>query len=240
MLFLLAARWADDIRTLDKAESRLPWHYVDFPFKPEGEPANIQAIQPPQENILTAIAENKRILRSGSDPARRGIALSWLFHLIGDIPQPLHAVQLFTREYPNGDRGGIEMCVRASLNGAPIQLHRLWDGVITSSGNINRIRNIASDLLRRFSSSSFRELDHPDPQAWAKESYEIAVKIAYENGSLRGTPKGHAKDCRDVNAVTYVSNDYPGSARLIANRRMYLAGYRLADLLTTRSEEGRE
>jgi hypothetical protein len=36
MLFILAARWADDIRTQDKAESRLQWHYVDFPFKPEG------------------------------------------------------------------------------------------------------------------------------------------------------------------------------------------------------------
>jgi len=42
MLFMLAARWADDIRTRDKAESRLPWHYIDFPFKPEGEPATIR------------------------------------------------------------------------------------------------------------------------------------------------------------------------------------------------------
>ena len=123
------------------------------------------------------------------------------------------------------------MCVRASLNGAPIELHRLWDGVITSSGHVSRIKNIAFDLLQRFSGSMFRELDHPEPQAWAKESYEIAVKIAYENGSLRGTPKRQAKDCREVDAVTYVSNGYPPRARLIANRRMYLAGYRLADLL---------
>ncbi|HEY6183064.1 MAG TPA: hypothetical protein VIW67_12515 [Terriglobales bacterium] len=27
MLFMLAARWADDIRTRDKAESHPPWHY---------------------------------------------------------------------------------------------------------------------------------------------------------------------------------------------------------------------
>jgi S1/P1 nuclease len=99
--------------------------------------------------------------------------------------------------------------------------------------NINGTRNIALDLLRRFSASSFRELDHPEPQAWAKESYEIAVKFAYENGSLRGTPKGQAKDCRTVNAVTYLRNGYAAEARLIANRRMYLAGYRLADLLRT-------
>jgi len=59
MLFMLVARWADDIRTLDKAESRLQWHYIVFPFKPEGEPASIQAMQPPQDNILTAITENE-------------------------------------------------------------------------------------------------------------------------------------------------------------------------------------
>jgi hypothetical protein len=232
-LFMLAARWADNVRTQDPAESHPPWHYIDFPFKPEGEPASIQAIQPPPENILTAIAENQRIVRNGIDPANRGIALSWLFHLIGDIHQPLHAVQLFSREYPHGDRGGIEMCVRPSLNARPIELHRLWDGLITSSGNIDRLKSIASDLLRRFSGSSFRELDHPEPEAWAKESYDIAVKIAYENGSLRGTPKGQAKNCRDVNAVTYLRNGYAAEARLIANRRMYLAGYRLADLLRT-------
>ena len=137
MLFMLAARWADDIRTLDKAQSRLPWQYVDFPFKPEGEPANIRAMQPPQENILTAIAENMRILRTGSDPARRAVALAWLFHLVGDVHQPLHAVQLFTREYPNGDRGGGDFCVRVAQDRA-LSLHRLWDGLITSELEITR------------------------------------------------------------------------------------------------------
>jgi hypothetical protein len=65
-----------------------------------------------------------------------------------------------------------------------------------------------------------RELDHAEPAAWAKESYKIAVKIAYENGTLRGTPKGQAKDCRDVTAVTYLRNGYAAEARLIATRRM--------------------
>ena len=101
-LFMLAARWADDIRTRDVSESHPPWHYIDFPFKPEREPASIQVVQPPRENVVTAIVENERIVSSGSEPARRGIALSWLFHFVGDIHQPLHAAQLFSREYPNG------------------------------------------------------------------------------------------------------------------------------------------
>jgi hypothetical protein len=36
LLFMQAARWADDIRIRDKAQNRLRWHYVNLPFKPEG------------------------------------------------------------------------------------------------------------------------------------------------------------------------------------------------------------
>ena len=38
--------------------------------------------------------------------------------------------------------------------------------------------------------------------------------------------------------MTYISNGYPARARLIANRRMYFARYRLADLLRTLSDDG--
>jgi len=115
-------------RNCQKLNAILPWHYVDFPFKPEGEPASIQVVEPSQKNILTALAENTRILRTANDPARRGVALAWLFHLIGDIHQPLHAVQLFTLEYPNGDRGGGDFCVRVVQDRAPLSLHRLGMG----------------------------------------------------------------------------------------------------------------
>ena len=150
MLFMLAARWADDIRTQDPTESHLPWHYIDFPFKPEGEPASIQVIQPPKENILTAITVNKRILRSGSDPTKRGIAISWLFHLIGDIHPPVHAVTLFSREYPKGDEGGTDTCVRISQGRAALSLHQLWDDLLTSSNNTRTLRNMAIELRSRF------------------------------------------------------------------------------------------
>jgi hypothetical protein len=38
VLFMQAARWADDIRTQDKAQNRSPWHFINLPFKPEGQP----------------------------------------------------------------------------------------------------------------------------------------------------------------------------------------------------------
>ena len=192
MLFMLAARWADEIRTDDKAESHPLWHYVDFPFKPEGEPVSIQVVEPPPENILSAIAENQRIVQSGSDSTKRGIALSWL-HLIGDVHQPLHAVQLFSRKYPYGDRGGGDSCVHVAQDRAPLSLHRLWDGLITSSNNARRLRNIAIELQSRFTRSGLSELAVAAPEAWAKESYKIATKIAYQNGALRGLRKGNGE-----------------------------------------------
>ena len=100
-----ASRWADDIRTQDKAQNRPSWHYINLLFKPEGQPADVQVTEPEPVNILSAMAENESVVNNESNPERKAIALAWLFHLVGDIHQPLRAVQLFTVDYPKGDRG---------------------------------------------------------------------------------------------------------------------------------------
>ena len=109
----------------------------------------MQVRQPEPVNILTALAENEKVVRNETDPERKAIALAWLFHLVGDIHQPLHTAQLFTFEYPNGDRGGNEICVRVTQAGQTLDLHRFWDGVITSSQNLTRLRNEATVLRNR-------------------------------------------------------------------------------------------
>jgi hypothetical protein len=53
MLFMLAARWADDVRTNDKAHDRRPWHYINLPFKPTDQPAYIVVKPAGIPNILT-------------------------------------------------------------------------------------------------------------------------------------------------------------------------------------------
>ena len=180
VLFMQAARWADDIRTQDKAQNRPPWHYINLPFKPEGQPANVQVRNPEPVNILTALAENESVVNSEHDPERRAIALAWLFHLVGDIHQPLHAAQILTVNYPNGDRGGNQICVRVTQAGQPMPLHRFWDGVITSSGDVTRLRNAATEMRNRpgFAKSQLMELQSTNADTWAKESYDIATKVA--------------------------------------------------------------
>jgi len=86
-LFMQAARWPDDIRR-DKQYHRAPWHYINWPFKPEGQPDSVQVTDPAPVNILTALAENEKVVKNENDPERKAIALAWLFHLVGDVHQP--------------------------------------------------------------------------------------------------------------------------------------------------------
>jgi hypothetical protein len=215
------------------AQNRPSWHYINLPFKPEGQPADVQIREPEPMNILTAMAENESMVKNESDAERKAIALAWLFHLVGDIHQPLHTTQLFTVEYPTGDRGGNQICMRVRQEGQPMNLHRFWDGVITSSGDLPRFRNAATEMRNRpgFERSQLTELQETNA-AWAKESFEIATKIAYQNGRLIGSPRDGNKNCMTVATAPVLTVGYVAIARRIADRRMILAGYRLADLLT--------
>jgi hypothetical protein len=232
VLFMQAARWADDIRSNDKRYHRALWHYINWPFKPDGQPPSVQIKDPESVNILTALAENESMVKNDSDPQRKAIALTWLFHLVGDVHQPLHTAQLFTVDYPQGDRGGNEICVRVTEGRQPMDLHRFWDGVITSSQNLTRLRNEATELRNRqeFQRNQLTELASTNFEAWAKESFEIATKFAYQNGGRIGIPRDGNMDCTAV-AAPVLPAGYVVSASRIADRRIILAGYRLADLL---------
>jgi hypothetical protein len=115
-----------------------------------------------------------------------------------------------------------------------MDLHRFWDGVITSSSNLTRLRNEATALRNRqeFQRSQLTELASTNFESWAKESYEIATKIAYRNSGRIGIPNAWAMDCAMVTAAPVLPVGYVVSASRIADRRIILAGYRLADVLT--------
>jgi S1/P1 Nuclease len=95
-------------------------------------------------------------------------------------------------------------------------------------------RNEATALRSRegFQRDQLTELATTDFESWAKESFEIASKIAYRNDGRIGSPKAGAMDCTIVAAPPVLPAGYVVSASRIADRRMILAGYRLADLLT--------
>jgi hypothetical protein len=92
---------------------------------------------------------------------------------VGDVHQPQHTAQIFTVEYPQGDRGGNEICVRVTQAGQPMDLHRFWDGLITSSSNLTRLRNEATALRNRqeFQRSQLTELASTENQSHRPQGF---------------------------------------------------------------------
>jgi hypothetical protein len=42
VLFMQGAIWSDELRRTDRQCHRGPWHYINWPFKPEGQPASVE------------------------------------------------------------------------------------------------------------------------------------------------------------------------------------------------------
>jgi S1/P1 Nuclease len=72
VLFMQAARWADDIRITDRQHHQGTWHYINWPFKPDGQPESVQPREPDSVNILTALAENETGGEEQQRPAAKG------------------------------------------------------------------------------------------------------------------------------------------------------------------------
>jgi len=232
-LFMLASRWADDIRDNENF-NRGEWHYINIPYKPEGQPESVVVLPPPEPNILMALEENLNIASGADTTGDPAVALTWLFHLVGDIHQPLHTTRLFTTTWPDGDRGGTRFYVQEVPLGAVLSLHALWDNMILGSDRFTDVRNKAIELRNTYPRPEADEPEDGDEDdvesedgdfdAWALEGHEVAKDVAYLRGALQGGPT-------ELTAVL-LPEDYASAAGAVAAERAALAGYRLAELLT--------
>lgn len=228
VLFMQAARWPDDIRD-DSAYHHSKWHYINLPFKPAGQPDTI--VPPPSDadNILRAFDLNLAVAANPqATDADRAVALCWVFHLVGDVHQPLHTASLYTTAYPRGDRGGNSVMIRVKeQNASAINLHKFWDDLIIGSENLRSVRNKAIELRLRpeFARAALLELRDANFEHWIRmESFELARSAAYRDGQVTGSP--------DAATAPTLPDDYVPIAKAVGERRIVLAGHRLADLLS--------
>src|SRR3954451_11257825 len=81
--FVNAAHWADDLRSIPAFKPFEPLHFIDKPFSSDGTP--LPAIAAP--NIVTALRDNVKILKTSTDNNARAQALRLIIHFVGDIHQ---------------------------------------------------------------------------------------------------------------------------------------------------------
>jgi hypothetical protein len=118
--FVAASNWPDRIRRERPETAR--WHFVDIEV---GSGPYDEARDCPHRAWATAKIEDFRaeLADARLDPERRGEALRWLIHMVGDVHQPLHAAD-------RHDRGGNDLKVSvsgASGRSSETNLHRFWD-----------------------------------------------------------------------------------------------------------------
>ncbi|HET8675799.1 MAG TPA: S1/P1 nuclease [Blastocatellia bacterium] len=224
-LFMYAARWADDIRETDFHCGNC--HFINYPFKPDGQPDSVTTRDPAEVNVESTFEQKMGIIRDANSAAiDKAMALAWVFHLVGDVHQPLHTSALFTTQFPNGDQGGNLIFIRTRANANTTRLHSFWDGLVISSERFPQVRDKANELRSRVSHrrAALRELNERDFHDWSQAESFAAAKIhAYRMGTiLGGSDETHGE---------VLPSNYTFVVRPLAERRMILAGYRLADIL---------
>ncbi len=159
-------------------------------------------------------------------PAERAVSLCWLFHLAGDIQQPLHAGHLTSARFPLSDRGGESDFVKPAAGGAAINLHEYWDNAIGGDGDGDgTVEAVRLRLEKAWTRADLKELtgkaDLQTFRIWADESLGLARSVVYVDGTFEG-----------ANAATTaqpVSAAYEASRASLGERRIALGGHRIAD-----------
>jgi hypothetical protein len=204
------AQWADEIRAYEGMGPTAPYHFVNFP-------ANTCDFRPARDCpdghcIVAAVGRFERQLHDARWPEARVAALKWVIHLVADIHQPLHAGRA-------ADRGGNDFQLRWQGRGS--NLHALLDAGLLESRGFDPVSY--ADALLSLPDQPTAVASRWDDQAavrWAEQSCGIVDSIY---------PRGRR-----------IGPDYVTFVLPLLERRLLLAGYRLAGLLNHTAALGGE
>jgi hypothetical protein len=210
------AVWADDIKH-DRPET-YAWHFVDIPananafseardcYRPDGKPPYSQ--QDHHNCVVDRITMFERVLADRNAPEQDRIeALKFLVHFVGDVHQPMHAIE----EARGGNdihvvEFGSSQCGIRSCN-----LHFAWDTGLIEHEGVSEKRYVAR-LNELIASRKLIVQAGGTPAEWANESFFLAKRVWLNDGGV-------------------VDQSYFEKDIGIVNRRLALAGIRLAQMI---------
>jgi hypothetical protein len=242
--FQEASIWPDLARGFrgdDAKYNHGTWHYINLPtfLDDTGRQAlagkltvNV-SLEPPEKpveqmNAIQTLRLARKMLKEPStSPQDKAIMLAWLFHLVGDIHQPLHSSALFSqRLFADGDRGGNRILTTQRGN-----LHSLWDGLPGGEANLRAAHQEAAKLmadadLAKLGETAAQQLDE---ETWLNESRELAVGFVY-SPEILSYLRNVEQEGGELKAID-LDTDYLRAGGKICDKRVVQAGYRLAAVL---------
>jgi hypothetical protein len=249
--------WPDWVRPRRK-ESRGPLvtkynrpeeHYITHPVIAPGDEeffAGKTLVGPDFANIVTALKTRCNEIRTKTAVDEdRAVAICWVFHLIGDIHQPLHNASYFSRApaFVGGDLGGNKLAVRDGSR--PWKLHTYWDDLLgvdrdyndDTAGHQADLYRAALKVAERLRGLTLSDEDKSQMakntsfDSWSKEGFELARTVAYRKGDGSGfLPAVEAPfDGPIPDTAPVLGEAYAKRALATAEKRAVIAGKRLAD-----------
>jgi hypothetical protein len=229
-LFVFAATWPDVVRDTAQSLRMEKYHHPTRHFLDTFwmQSTDFGPVQPSplrsEGDLVRDVPRLNQWLVNGN-AEEKALALAWLMHLVGDIHQPLHASGRVTPTEPCGDQGGNLFTLEEipGANGRRRNLHSLWDGIITTTlrregespdAFLTRAEHEVTSHHPRGEFSG--EIGQREFGQWAQASVAIAQRDVYRAPLVRNQA---------------APAEYREAAFHVAEARIALAGYRLADML---------
>lgn len=164
-----AACWMDEMKQVVSSEYMRDWHHANVP-------RDKTYVRGKSPEIVSQLDYHLKILRNRAMFATDAIyeALKIIFHLVGDITQPLHCG--YTE-----DRGGNTALVK--FFGRTTNLHKIWDSELIEHTKTDIWT--CSKLLMALDTKEKKELQTIDVKVWYNDSrYLLPLVYDYENDVL--------------------------------------------------------
>jgi len=208
--------WADQVRK--ERDESFGWHFVDIPKDAAGFSQPRDCFRPQDKHkdaatdhhncVVDRIEMFQKTLADGNASRESRLeALKWLVHFVGDLHQPLHAVE----EARGGNDIKLSVFGSSKCGDYDCNLHWAWDSLLLEHTGVSE-----EDYVRRLNELIAQK--HLEKQAggsavdWANESHQQARRLV------------------DPRPVTIDEAYYQANIELV-NEKLALAGVRLAALL---------
>ncbi|CRH04017.1 p1/s1 nuclease, putative [Plasmodium relictum] len=213
------------------------WHYVSTAYNPTkiNLPSYYLNAQKGKYNAIGVLKHIYKTLVQVQKKAKYGTFFSYNFylrffiHIFADLHQPMHAILFFNKNFPHGDKGGLEITL--SYHNYMGNLHHLCDNIFNSRKkrwpliNTNDAEKDAHLMMSSYPPISFHDriLNPSDKMNFidsiAGESHELAVNHIYSHFPLSTLSK-------DV--PIKVNQHFVLKLKELLNKQMIIAGYRLS------------
>lgn len=208
MTFEQASTWMDEVKRDGQYGHMRTWHFINIP---KGEPYK----PVPGDNLMNAL---HRVFDEFADgqvltPEKLRVNTLILFHLIGDLHQPLHV------GYAE-DRGGNDLQV--NINGYGSNLHKVWDEYLIKTQSVTF--ESCMQKLEGMTAREIADMSKIDMVKWWDESRALLDDIY--NFSDSGS--GHK-----------MSSEYLVRMKPVVETLLIKAGLRLAAALNLYFAEAR-